>query len=134
MTRIWDRLFIGEIADTREVAESNAFRVGTVISLCREPVRIRRGGVNYLSFPVVETHPMPTGWLDPIIDALFENVRWGRVLVACSEGTSWAPIVAAAWMHVVGCKDIDAALADIAMLRPIEPSAVVLASARRALC
>ncbi len=131
MTQVWDRLYIGGIGDALELAESNPFKVTTVMSLCREPIRIRRGDVNYLNFPVVETSPMPTRWLDPIIDALFENIRWGKVLVA-SNGTSEAPVIAAAWMHTVGFKDFDAALAEIGKLHTIEPSPILLRSIRKA--
>ena len=132
MTEVWDKLLIGGIGDALEVAESNEFGITTVITLCREPIRIRRGGVNYLNFPVVETSPMPTGWLDPIIDALFENIRWGKVLVA-SNGTIVAPVIAAAWMHTVGFKDFDAALAEIGKLHTVEPSPILLRSIRKAI-
>ena len=132
MTEVWDKLLIGGIGDALEVAESNEFGITTVITLCREPIRIRRGGVNYLNFPVVETSPMPTGWLDPIIDALFENIRWGKVLVADNDGTRLAPVIAAAWIHVVGCMDIDAALAEIGKLCTVDPSPILLRSAKRA--
>jgi protein-tyrosine phosphatase len=133
MTRVWDRLFIGGIDDALDIAESNPFGITTVIALCHEPIRIRRGGVNYMNFPVVEAHSMPTRWLDPIIDALWENIRWGKVLVVGNDGTSSASIIAAAWMHAVGCMDIDAALAYIGKFRNIEPSPFVLRSAKRAL-
>jgi hypothetical protein len=133
VTQICDRLYIGGIGDALEIAESNAFGIATVITLCHEPIRIRRGGVNYLNFPVGEAHPMPTGWLGPMFDALFENIRWGRVLVAGIDGSRLAPVIAAAWIHAVGCKDIDSALSDIGKLRNIEPSPVLLRSAKQAL-
>lgn len=131
MTQVWDRLFIGGTSDALEVAKSNAFGIATVITLCREPVRIRRGGVNYLNFPVVETPPTPTRWVDPIIDALFENIRWGKVLVA-SNGTIVAPVIAAAWMHTVGFKDFDAALEEIGKLHTVALNPILLRSVRKA--
>lgn len=51
---------------------------------------MRRAGVNYPSFPVLEARPMPPGQLDAILDILWENIRWGRVLVAGKDGTSRA--------------------------------------------
>ena len=60
MTEVWDRLFIGGIDDALEIAELNPFGITTVITLCREPIRIRRGGVNYLNFPVVEAQANAT--------------------------------------------------------------------------
>lgn len=133
MTQVWDRLFVGGIGDALEIAESNPFGITTVITFCGDPIRIRRGGVNYLNFPVVESQSMPERWLDPIIDALFENIRWGRVLVANENGASSASIIAAAWIHAVGCKDIDAALTEIGKLRDIDPSPILLRSVKRAL-
>jgi protein-tyrosine phosphatase len=68
---------------------------------------------------------------DAIIDAVSENIRWGTVLLHCGSGLSWAPIVTAAWMHVVGYKNIDGALEEIAGLRPImAPSGILLSSVR----
>ena len=133
MTQVWDRLFIGGIGDAMEIAELNPFGITTVIALCREPIRIRRGGVNYLNFPVGEVQTISDGQLDAILDALWENIRWGRVLVANGDGSSSAPIIAAGWIHAVGCKDIDAALVKIGKLRNIEPSPILLRSAKRAL-
>lgn len=133
MTQVWERLFIGGIADAEALARSNPFGITTVITVCRETVPARAEGINYLHFPVPESRPLPVGRFDGIIDALWENVRWGRVLVHSLTGLNRAPIVAAAWMHVVGCKDIDAALTDIGKMRPVEPSPALLRSVKRAL-
>ena len=44
---------------------------------------------------------------------------------------SRAPIMAAGWMHVIGYKNIEAALEEIAGLRPIiAPSGILLASVK----
>jgi protein-tyrosine phosphatase len=65
------------------------------------------------------------------MDALGENIRWGTVLLNCAAGLSRAPIITAAWMHVVGYKNIDAALLEIAKLRSItDPSPVLLTSVK----
>lgn len=131
MTQVWDRLYIGGIVDALEIAESNPFEITTVITLCGEPIRIRRGGVNYLNFPVMEENP--SGQIDAILDALWENIRWGKVLVANGNGASTAPIIAAAWIHAVGYRDIDTALEDIGKLHPIDPNPILLRSVKRAL-
>ena len=47
---------------------------------------------------------------------------------------SRSPIVTAAWMHVVGYKNIDAALAEVKRLRPIiSPSPTLLKSVKELL-
>jgi protein-tyrosine phosphatase len=122
------------MSDAETLAQSNPFGIATVITVCRETVRAKAEGVNYLHFPVPESQPLPVGRFDAIIDALWENVRWGKVLVHSAVGANRAPIIAAAWMHVVGCKNINAALVDIGTMRPVvEPSPVLLRSVKRAL-
>ena len=80
MTQVWERLFIGAIGDAEALAGSNPPGVATVIALCRKPVRAKAEGINYLWFPLAEARPVPVGTLDAIIDALWENIRWGTVL------------------------------------------------------
>jgi len=126
VTQVWERLFIGSIGDAEALAESNPFGVTTVVTLCKEEVQKRAAGINYLHVPLREDRPLPAGKFDEVIDALWENIRWGKVLVHSLDGSSRAPVLAAAWMHVVGYKDIDAALADIRRLRPIEPNPVLI--------
>lgn len=131
--QVWERVFIGGIGDAQALAQSNPVGITTVVTLCRERVRKDAPGVNYLYFPLRDDRPIPVGRFDAIMDALWENLRWGTVLVHSVTGSNRAPIIAAAWMHVVGCKNIDAALADIGKLRKVEPSPVLLRSVKRAL-
>ena len=42
MTKIWERLFIGGLADAEELATGNPFIITTVISLCELPVENKR--------------------------------------------------------------------------------------------
>src|ERR1017187_583176 len=125
ITLIWERLFVGSIGDAEALAESNPFGITTVLILCGETVRQPAPGVNYLHFPVPEARPIPVGDLDGIIDALWENIRWGKVLLASQGGSSRAPLIAAAWMDCCGYKDIDAALVDIGTLRPVGPNPIL---------
>ena len=133
MTRVWERRYIGDLGDAEALAESNPLGFTTVVSLCQEEVRKRAAGVNYLHLPLREDRPIPVGQFDAIVDALWENIRWGTVLVHSGTGASRAPIVAAAWMDCCGCKSIDAALDEIGRLRPIEPNPVLLKKIRGAL-
>lgn len=133
MTRIWERLYLGGIDDAEALAKSNPKRITTVISVCSERVRIRARGVNYLQFPVEDGRRIPVTRFDAIIDGIAENIRWGRLLVHCMVGMSRSPVIVASWMHVVGYKNIDAALAEINRVRPIDPSPILLKSVREAL-
>ncbi|HWA95082.1 MAG TPA: dual specificity protein phosphatase [Terracidiphilus sp.] len=132
MTRVWERLWVGGLDDAEALAQDNPDGIATVISFCNCPVRVKRWDVNYLHLPFEDGLPIPVRKFDAIIDAMAENVRWGRVLVHCTQGMSRAPSMAAAWMHVVGFKNIDAALDEIRRVRDfIWPSDILLESLRR---
>ena len=129
MTKIWEHLYIGGIADAEELADGNPNGITTVISLSEVPVETRRRGINYLHLPIEDEEPVPVHQFDAIMDALSENIRWGTVLLHCGQGESRAPSLAAAYMDAVGYKSIDAALKEIREVRPfIHPSTVVVNS------
>jgi protein-tyrosine phosphatase len=132
MTQVWERLFIGGHDDAQRLLESNPKGVTSVVSLCEEKVLRRNFAINYVHIPIADAKPLRVGQFDAIIEALAENIRWGTVLLHCGSGMSRAPVMAAAWMEVVGYKNIDAAVEEIAGLRPIiAPSKTLLSSVRR---
>jgi protein-tyrosine phosphatase len=132
MTRIWDRLFVGGLTDAERLAKGNPNHINTVISLCEECVTSKRRGVNYVRVPIEDDRPVPVGQFDSIMDAIAENVRWGTVLLHCGVGLSRAPSLAAAYLHVVGYRNIAAAIEEIRAVRSIiNPSKVLLQSIRR---
>jgi protein-tyrosine phosphatase len=131
--QVWERLLIGGIGDAQALGESNPLGITTVVTLCRETPQKRAPRLNYLCFPLRDDRPVPVGRFDAIMDALWENIRWGTVLVHSLAGVNRAPVIAAAWMHVVGCKSIDAALAEIGKLRTIEPNLILLKSVKELL-
>ncbi|MGD0696901.1 MAG: dual specificity protein phosphatase [Terriglobia bacterium] len=132
-TQVWERLFVGGIGDAEALADSNPLEITTVLTLCREKVQKFAPHVNYLHFPMGDARPIPVGRFDAIVDALWEDIRWGKVLIHSLAGANRAPILAAAWMHVVGGKDIDAALAEIGRVRTIEPNPILLESVKEEL-
>ncbi len=131
ITQVWERLFLGSWGDAVDLSTANPHGINTVITLSIAPVSKKRVGLNYLHFPVEDAQPILVGQVDAILDAIGENIRWGRVLVHCGEGISRAPILTAAYMDAVGYKNIDAALREIRQVRPIiNPSDILLASVR----
>ena len=129
MTQIWERLYIGSLADAEELAEGNLDGITTVISLSEGAVAFRREGVNYLHLSIEDDEPVPVRQFDAIIDALTENIRWGTVLLHCGVGVSRAPSLAAAYFDAVGYKSLDAAVSEIRKVRPfIHPSTVLVES------
>lgn len=132
MTRIWERLYLGNLADSEGLVDSNEQGITTVITLSESPLRSKRDDVLYLHIPIDEAKPVSVGQFDAVIDAIAENIRWGTVLTHCDEDGSVAPHFVAAWMAAVGYKNLDAGLAEIGRLRPIiHPSDVLLESIRR---
>ena len=132
MTRIWERLHIGGVADAEALAVDNPDGISTVIMLCSLAVQEKRWDINYLHFPVEDGLPVPVRQFDAIVDAIAENIRWGRVLIHCDQGMSRAPSMAAAWMHVVGFRNIDTAIDEIRRVCPdIWPSDILMESIRR---
>jgi protein-tyrosine phosphatase len=131
-TQIWERLWLGSLADAERLAEANPNGITTVISLSGVAVRSMRNGVDYLRLPIEDEQPVPISRFYEVMDAIRKSIRWGTVLIHCSEGVSRAPSMAAAWMHCVGYSNIDAALAEIKRLRPfISPSDTLIESIRR---
>ncbi len=132
MTQVWERLFLGGFTDAQQLAKGNPNHIDTVISLCDVCVTSKRPGVNYVQIPIEDDQPVPVGDFDRIMDAIAENVRWGTVLLHCGVGISRAPSMTAAWMHVVGFKNFDAAIEEIRAVRPfIAPSPILFESIRR---
>lgn len=134
MTQVWERLYLGGRNDAEWLYKSNPSGTTTVVSVCEEEILRCSPSINYLHMPIDDAKPISDGQFDAIMDAVAENIRWGTVRMHCGSGMSRAPIMAAAWMHVVGCKNIDAALEEIAGLRPIiAPSEILLASVKECL-
>src|ERR1035437_8362304 len=131
MTRIWERLYIGGLADAEELADENTNDITTVISLSELPVQTTREDVNYVHLPIEDDMSVPVRQFYCIMDAIRKNIRWGTVLLHCGVGLSRAPSFAAAWMAAVGYKNIDSAIEEIRQLRPvIDPSKILLKSVR----
>jgi len=132
MTQIWERLWVGGLTDAERLVKGNPNCIMTVISLCKECVTSKRQGLNYIRIPIEDDCPLPVGQFDSIMDAIAENIRWGTVLLHCGVGLSRAPSLAAGYWHVVGYRNIDAAIEEIRRLRPIiNPSKVLFDSIRR---
>jgi len=132
MTRVWERIYVGDRNDAERLGEANPAGITSIISLCEEKMPRCNYAINYVHIPIPDAKPIRVGQFDMVIEALSENIRWGTVLIHCGSGVSRAPIMAAAWMEVVGYKNIDSALEEIAGLRPIvAPSKTLLSSVRR---
>ncbi len=130
ITKIWERLYVGAKDDAENLAKANPLGISTVVSLCDVPVAHRRPGINYLHIPIEDEQHVKVGQFDAVMDAIAENIRWGKVLVHCGVGVSRAPIMVAGYMASVGYLNVDAALAEIRKVRSISPSTILLNSVK----
>jgi hypothetical protein len=131
MTRVWERLWLGSFRDAGELAIANPHCITKVISLCEGCVTAKRRDVYYAHIPIKDAEPVPARKSDAIINAIAHNIRRGIVLLYSSEGVGRAPSLTAAYLHVVGYRDLDAALAAIKRLRPIaNPSKTLFESVK----
>ena len=128
-TQVWERLYIGGIADAEELAAGNPYRITTVVSLSEIPVETKRRDINYLHLAVEDDEAVPIHQFYSIMNAIRKNIRWGTVLLHCGVGISRAPSLAAAYIDAVGCMGIDAAIKEIRKVRPsIHPSDILVNS------
>ena len=131
VTKIWDRLFLGSLLDAERLGRGNPLGISVVISLSETAPCNTRREITYIHVPIDDAQPIPVDQFEGVISAIAANIRCGKVLIHCGSGVSRAPVMTAAWMHVAGYKNFDAALEEIAALRPfINPSAILVASVR----
>lgn len=131
MTQIWERLFVGCLADAERLSRRNPNRIATVISLCEQCVENKAANVRYIRLPVKDAEPVPMRQFEMVMKAIVESIRTGNVLVHCAVGFSRSPTLTAAYMHRVGYKHVDTAMEEIRQLRPsIEPSKILLNSVK----
>jgi protein-tyrosine phosphatase len=129
MTQVWERLFIGSLQDAEELATSNPYDIATVITLCSEDVWPQEHNIKYLHYAISDQRPISQSMLVIIVEGVGKNIRRGKVLINCGAGMSRSPIIVAAWMQIVGYKNVEECLSEIVRLRPIvDPSPLLLAS------
>jgi protein-tyrosine phosphatase len=134
ITRIWQRLALGSLDDARRLASANTLGITKVVSLCPEEVVPRGEGIEYVRIPVLDSRPICSKQFEQVMREIAKGIRRGHLFVHCVSGMSRSPVICAAWMAWCGYAAIDAALAEIAELRPIvDPSPTLLTSVRRLL-
>jgi atypical dual specificity phosphatase len=132
ITRLWERIFIGNLADAEGLARVNPLNIRTVLTLCPEQVA-HAVNVRYSHIGIADSRPVSVICFESTMLALGSGVHEGKVLVHCVGGMSRSPIMVAAWMHRCGYAEIERALAEIAELRDIDPSPVLLHSVKERL-
>ena len=123
VTAVSTRQFLGSLADAERLAKDNPHQIRTVISLCEERVKQRATDIRYVQFPVRDTQPIPIALLSAILEAIYQAVAQGTVLVHCHSGISRAPTLVAAFLDQTGSVRFEDAIRFLRKLRPeIAPS------------
>ena len=131
MTRIWERLFVGCLADAERLARKNPNGIAAVISLCEQCVEHKAEDVRYIHLPIEDAEPVPMRQFEMVMKAIAEGVRTGKVLVHCAVGFSRSPTLTAAYLHRTGYKTFDAAIEEIRQVRPsVDPSTILVSSVK----
>jgi len=131
VTRVFERLHVSNAHDADDLAVSNPLDITAVVNVSTLPNRSKRDGIRYVQFPIDESETVLPGTFGPVMEALSRLIRTGKALVHCEAGSSRSPVVVAVYLHVVGYKNFDEALAEIKALRPVvSPSKSIIASAK----
>lgn len=131
MTRVFERLYLGNARDAEGLAVSNPHCITAVVNVNIGTNRSKRGGVEYDHFPLEDSERVLSVRFEQVLTGISQLIRGEKVLVHCEAGSSRSPVVVAAYMHVVGYKDFDDALAELRELRPaVFPSNLVIESAK----
>jgi atypical dual specificity phosphatase len=131
MTRVFERLYLGDARDADNLAVVNPSGITGVVNVCTETNQERREGIKYAHHPLDEYEWILPRRFELIMTGIGKLVRGGTVLIHCAAGSSRSPVVVALYMHVVGYKNFDEALSELRSLRPVvAPSALVIQRAK----
>jgi protein-tyrosine phosphatase len=123
VTTVSPRLFLGSLADAERLAKNNPHQIQTVITLCEKRVKHRATGIRYLEFPVRDAEPIPIALLNAILEAIYQAIAEGAVLIHCHFGLSGAPTLVSAFLDQTGSARFEEAIGTLRKLRPeIAPS------------
>jgi len=129
MTRIWERLYVGNRKDAAQLAAENPFGITAILSLCSRKAPKRASRINYTRIPIVESCPISAREFEAVMGAISRGVRHGTLLIHCVAGTNRSPVMTTGWLRRCGCLNLVAAPLEIDRRRPmINPSPGLLRS------
>lgn len=126
----FERLFVADLRAAERLAIENPLRIRTVVSVCTERIQARNKEILYVQVPVLDAQPLPLEVVDEVMRTIARNISAGRVLIHCGAGLSRSPVVAALYFDLVGYRNFDSALDELSRLRAIDPSPILVRSAR----
>ena len=131
MTKIFERVYLGDAHDADRLADTNPFGITAVVNVSTEAHRRWREGITYVYSCLDEPERLDVRRFERMMITISDLVRAGTVLVHCVEGSSRSPVIVAVYMHIVGYKNFDDALSELRTLRPtVAPSSLVIERAK----
>ncbi len=80
---------------------------------------------------MLDAQPLHFEMVDEVMQAIARNIIAGGVLIHCVAGLSRSPVMIALYFDLVGFRNFDEALNEVARLRAIDPSPVIVRSAKQ---
>ena len=126
----FERLFLGSLRAAKRLAEANPLCIRTIVSVCAEKIQSRCPDITYIQLPMLDAQPLQFEMVDEVMQTIARNIIAGGVLIHCAAGLSRSPVMAAIYFDLVGYRSFDSALEELGRLRPIDPSPVIVRSAK----
>lgn len=112
------------------LAEANPLGIRTIVSVCAEKVQSKSPKITYVHLPMLDARPLPFDVVDEVMRGIARNILAGCVLIHCAAGLSRSPLMADIYFDLVGYRSFNSALEELGRLRPIDPSPVIVKSAK----
>ncbi len=131
MTKVFERLYLGDAHDADSLAVTNPFGITAVVNVNTEVNQHWRDGITYVFSLLNEYERISPRRFERIMVTLSRLIRAETVLVHCGSGSERSPVIVALYLHVVGYKNFDDALSELRSLRPVvDPSSLILEIAK----
>jgi len=131
MTKVFERLYLGDADDADLLAVTNPFGITAVVNVSTEVHRQWREGITYVYSCLDEPERLDPRRFERLMVTINDLIRAGTVLVHCSAGSERSPVIVAAYMHLIGYKNFNDSLSELRSLRPVvAPSSLILERAR----
>jgi protein-tyrosine phosphatase len=127
----FDRLFVSDFRAAERLANENPLGIRTVLGVCIEKIQSRCPDITYVQFPMLDAQPLEFEMVDEVMHTVARSIIGGGVLIHCAAGLSRSPVMVALYFDLVGFKNFDEALNEVSRLRTVDPSPVIVRSAKQ---